>query len=196
MTLPVRRKGLGFQKISEVRICREGSWSRKHLASLKSACGRAPFFPEHLPFLEELFSGAEGCLLTFNLAIIRYILKCLELKTKLVLLSETGVEAREPELTVELCRRMGAGTFLAQRAARKFLDEEALRRCDVRMKFFVPHAPIYPQLYGDFIANLSALDLLFTCGPKATEILRSQCIGAIDGHSLMGSMNNGVSSSH
>jgi hypothetical protein len=30
---------------------------------------------------------------------------------------------------------------------------------------------IYPQMWGDFIANLSVLDLMFTCGPKAREII-------------------------
>ena len=31
--------------------------------------------------------------------------------------------------------------------------------------------PVYPQLWGDFIYNLSALDLLLNCGPKSREIV-------------------------
>jgi hypothetical protein len=30
---------------------------------------------------------------------------------------------------------------------------------------------VYPQLWGDFIPDLSAFDLLFNCGPKAREIV-------------------------
>jgi len=44
MTIPVWKKGLGLQKIDEVRICHEGRWARKHLVSLKSAYANAPFF--------------------------------------------------------------------------------------------------------------------------------------------------------
>ena len=29
----------------------------------------------------------------------------------------------------------------------------------------------YPQMWGDFIANLSVLDMMFNCGPKAREII-------------------------
>jgi len=32
--------------------------------------------------------------------------------------------------------------------------------------------PIYPQLWGDFIANLSVLDLILTCGPKSGGLIR------------------------
>jgi len=31
--------------------------------------------------------------------------------------------------------------------------------------------PVYHQLYGDFIPNLSLLDLLFNCGPNSLKIL-------------------------
>ena len=30
---------------------------------------------------------------------------------------------------------------------------------------------IYPQMWGDFIANLSVLDMMFTCGAKVREIV-------------------------
>jgi hypothetical protein len=57
ITVPVRKKGLGLQKINEVKIYHENPWAKKHLASLKAAYLRAPYFHDHLPFLEELPSA-------------------------------------------------------------------------------------------------------------------------------------------
>ncbi len=39
------------------------------------------------------------------------------------------------------------------------------------MVFQAFNHPVYPQLYGDFIPNLSLLDLLFNCGPDSLKIL-------------------------
>ena len=57
MTVPVWKKGLGLQGIDEVKICHEGRWAKKHLESLKSAYGKAPYFKDHLDFVEGMFFG-------------------------------------------------------------------------------------------------------------------------------------------
>ena len=36
MTIPVRKKGLGLQKISEVRICHAGNWKKSICAAFKA----------------------------------------------------------------------------------------------------------------------------------------------------------------
>ncbi len=171
MTIPVQKKGLGLQRISEVRIYPEGRWRKKHLESLKSAYKHAPFFPEHLPFMETVFSETFERLLDLNLAVIRHLLKHLHLETKVALLSEMGVEAAGEKRLVELCKKTGAERYLAQAPARKYLDSRVFEVSDIGMDFFQPHPPVYPQLWGDFIPNLSTFDLLFNCGPKAREIL-------------------------
>jgi hypothetical protein len=172
LTIPVRRKGCGLQRIDEVRIVREGSWARKHLASFKECYGRAPFFADHLPFLEGLFSAVPERLLDLTLPILRHLAAHLGCRARIVLLSELGIEAREPVLSVEVCRKLGATAFLAQRPAGKFLSPELFSGAGVRLLTFAYHPEIYPQLYGPFIQNLSALDLLFCCGPKAPTVLQ------------------------
>jgi hypothetical protein len=44
----------------------------------------------------------------------------------------------------------------------------------VELILFQPGRPVYPQLWGDFIANLSVLDLIFNCGDAARPILNTQ----------------------
>jgi hypothetical protein len=71
ITVPVWKRGLGLQKISEVRICHEGRWAKKHLESLKTAYRKAPYLPEHLEFIKEMFSERNEKLMDLNLAVIR-----------------------------------------------------------------------------------------------------------------------------
>lgn len=179
MTIPVWKKGLGLQRIDEVSICNEGRWARKHLASLKSAYANAPFFEEHKAFLERVFFEGFEKLVDLNLEIIRHLMANLEIPARIVLLSHLDADTDEPRLSVDICRELGATQFLAQTAARKYLDSDRFEKAGIALKFFNPRPPVYPQLWGPFIPNLSAFDLLFNCGPKSHDLLlgkkRSGC---------------------
>ncbi|WP_449243995.1 WbqC family protein [Desulfobacca acetoxidans] len=171
LTIPVWKKGLGEQKINLVRICYEGRWLHKHHESLKSAYWNAPYLEEHLKFLEELFASRFERLIDLNLAIIRYLLDRLQIQTRLVLLSELGVTARGAQLLIDICQAMEATCFLAQSPARKYLDPELFQQEGIELRFFRYIPPVYPQLWGEFLANLSTLDLVLNCGPKVRDIL-------------------------
>ena len=173
VTIPVWKKGLGLQPINAVRIYREGRWEAKHLESLKNAYARAPYFEEHRAFISYLFSGAFEKLLDLNMAIIHHLLEHLEVHTRVVLLSELSIPETGERRLVEICKRLEASRFLAQGAAKKYLDAALFQEAGIALDFVTPPSPVYPQLWGDFIPNLSAFDLVFNCGPKAPEIMRA-----------------------
>jgi len=171
MTVPVWKKGLGLQRINRVKICHEGRWAKKHVESLKSAYEKAPYFEDHLEFVERVFSSNMEKIADLNLQIIRYLLDQLHIETRLILLSQLDIEARGDRLLIELCQGLGASHFLAQKGARNYLNEALFQEGEIELRYFSPPSPIYPQLWGSFIPNLSAFDLVFNCGPKARDIL-------------------------
>ncbi|UCD81364.1 MAG: WbqC family protein [Desulfobacterales bacterium] len=174
MTIPVWKKGLGLQNIDEVRLCREGNWPRKHPASLKQAYANAPYFYEHLQFIENLFSTAAGRLVDFNLAVIRHLMLNLGLDTEIIRLSELNIDAGGDHLLIEICRYFDASVYLASGAAGKYLNAALFEKAGIELRFVHPRSPVYPQLWSDFIPDLSTFDLLFNCGPKARDILLAQ----------------------
>jgi len=174
MTVPVWKKGLGLQKINEVRICREGRWAGKHFESLKNAYANAPYFSDHFSFVESLFSSGFEKLIDLNLEIIEYLMKALGIATRVILLSELRTHARGNLLLIEICRELGASRFLAQQAAGKYIDVNLLQAAEIQIEYFKPPLWVYPQLWGGFIPNLSAFDLVFNCGPKSRDILIKQ----------------------
>jgi len=174
ITIPVWKSGLGLQKIKDIRICHEGRWAQKHLESLQTAYKHAPYLSEHAEFLEEMFSKKNDKLLDLNLSVIRYLMTTLGINTKTVLLSEIEVSSTGNQRLVDICKKTGATRFLAQAPAKKFIDEKLFLDSGIELIFFTPPTPIYPQLWGDFLGNLSVLDLVLNCGPKAREILLSR----------------------
>ncbi|MBW1606611.1 MAG: WbqC family protein [Deltaproteobacteria bacterium] len=171
MTVPVKKKGLGFQKIDAVRICYDGRWPKKHLESLKNAYSRAPYFKVHIGFLEALWSTKFEKLIDLNHRAIRYLMQQLKIETKVILSSELGIRSTGDKLLIEICEKMGASRFLTQSAAQKYLDADRFADAGIRLTQFKQPLLIYPQLWGSFIPNLSALDLIFNCGPKGHDIM-------------------------
>jgi len=171
ITVPVWKKGLGLQRIDEVRICYERPWARKHLLSLQTAYLKSPYFDEHSRILEKAFSEEFERVLDLNLAIIHHLMAAFGLRSRIVLLSSLGISSQGTERIIEVCKRLGASQYLAQRPAKKYLHEAAFQDAGIEVTYFTPPTPVYPQLWGEFIANLSALDLLFNCGPKSFDIL-------------------------
>ena len=104
----------------------------------------------------------------------------LRIPAKVQLLSGLEIEVKEPQLSLEVCKKLGASHFLAQGSAKKYLDKAAFEKNNIELVFFNPRPIVYPQLWGPFIPNLSALDLIFNCGPKSHTILnRSRIHGLI-----------------
>jgi len=171
ITIPVWRKGLGLQRINEVKIYPEGNWRKKHLASLKTSYANAPYFKEHLDFVGEIFSERFEKLIDLNVSIIHYLKKHLMIPTPLALQSNLGIQGKGNELLIKICRDIGSSDYLAQRSAEKYLDKDLFSNAGIKLHFFTPPSPVYPQLWGEFIHNLSTFDLLFNCGPKSHEIL-------------------------
>jgi len=173
LTVPVWKKGLGLQIIDDVRICRDGRWDYKHLAALKHAYANAPYFIEHLPFLESLFTEGSDRLIDFNLRIIRHLMLHLGVGTEIRRLSELNIKTGGDELLIEICRRFGASVILAPGAAGKYLNADFFEKAGIELRWVKPRSPVYPQLWGDFIPDLSAFDLLFNCGPKAGDMIEA-----------------------
>ena len=171
LTVPVWKKGQGLQAICDVRICYAFGWIVKHLASIKCAYAHAPYLADHLPFVEDTYQKRFEHLIDLNLAFIHYLFRQLNIDTEIKLQSELGIESTGHQLLINICRQLEASVYLAQPAARNYLDGELFRKEGLQIQFLKPPAWVYPQLWGPFIANLSVFDMLFNCGPKVQDIL-------------------------
>jgi hypothetical protein len=166
MSIPVKKKGLGPQKISKVKVCHEGRGQKKHLASLHQAYLHAPYRDEHMGIFERLFSSGQENIFEMNMEIISYVLGELGCTTRIIRMSDLGIQEKGTRLIVDICLAFNATHYLVQESARKWLDSILFERSGIEVEFYKPPTQIYPQLWGSFVPNLSIFDLLFTCGPK------------------------------
>lgn len=172
LTVPVFKKGVPDQLIEQVEICNNRDWRRRCWNLLVDSYRDAPYFAEHRPFFQDLYTREWSQLVELNVTIIRYLAEHLGMRIPLVLASELGIYAHGPtRVNLSICRALGADTYLSGVNGRRYLDLEQYAAHNITVIFQEFTHPTYPQLWGEFIPNLSVIDLLFNCGPRCLEIL-------------------------
>ncbi|MFH0811788.1 MAG: WbqC family protein [Pseudomonadota bacterium] len=173
-TVPLWKKGRGLQKINEVEIYDERGWSHKHFHSILQNYAHAPYLADHTDFLKETYQRTWTKLIEFNLATISYLKSVLGIKKEFILQSALSVQGKGSDLLVNVCRKMGAEIYLASMVSKKYFHEEVFEKNGVRIEYYKFYSPIYPQLWGEFIYNLSFLDLLLNCGEKSIDLIQGE----------------------
>jgi hypothetical protein len=93
--------------------------------------------------------------------------------------SELKVEGAKSELLLNICLEVGASAFFGGLGgSRTYLQKEAFDAAGMGVEWQEFAHPEYPQCgNGAFIKGLSAVDILFNCGPEARDIVWKAHLG-------------------
>ena len=150
-------------------------WGPNHFKTLKYAYRKAPYFDAYAPRLQEILEAQWDKLVDLDLAMLGFLRDAFEITTPLKRSSEMGAQGARSELLLNLCRELGPDTtFLGGiGGSRRYLDLDAFRQAGIGVMWQEFRHPTYPQCgAGEFIPGLMALDMLFNCGPRSSELLR------------------------
>ncbi|HUQ75537.1 MAG TPA: WbqC family protein [Burkholderiales bacterium] len=176
LTVPVVQRS---QKecIVEKSIDNSRPWAATHFETLRRAYASAGFFHTYAAPLRALYEQRWERLVDVNAAMLELLRDALDIRTPLVKSSELGARGAKSELVLNLCKAVGASALLVgMGGSRKYLDRSAFSRAGIALQFQEFTHPVYPQRGAGsemkaFSAGLSALDLLFNCGPRSREQL-------------------------
>ncbi len=172
LTVPIHyRYG---QRISEVTIDNTRGWRRKQKNAIRFSYARSPHFDTYEEGLVEHLDFDWDKLADLNVDCIRMMREKLGIETELVMASELGRMPEEPtERLVWICRELGADVYLSGSGAREYLDVKRFVLSDIEVVFQDYTPPVYPQHSGEFAGGLSAVDILFNCGPDSLLVIKS-----------------------
>lgn len=154
-------------------------WGPKSFMTLRFAYRKAPHFETYAPRLRELLEARWDKLVDLNIATLEFVREALEIRTPMIRSSELPVEGQRSGLLLDICRKVGASAFLGgMGGSRDYLDKEAFAAAGMGVQWQDFRSPQYPQCgAGAFLPGLSALDLLFNCGPRSREIVWQSTVG-------------------
>ena len=186
LTIPVRKTGLELT-IYEAQVSNH-QWTHKHFISIKESLSRLPGSNDLTSQLESLFKdlAQENSLHTINTQLIRKICEMTSIKTPIRLDSEVcDSEILQAGLDpsarlIEICRSVGATSYLTGGRALGYLDSTAFQRAKIGISVAdYSKMPEYSQKYSPYEPNLSVLDFIAATGlDRATAFFNSISIAS------------------
>lgn len=176
LTVPVHSKG--SPRLCEILIDNSTDWSKKHLKSIEVNYSKSPYFEEYFEGIKDILGRRHKYLNDLNLEIIKLIASSFNINKQLFQVSEleNSDDLDQPDKVdrlIRICKQFGGDIFYEPSGGKNYLEPE-LKKFDsagIRIIFQDIMPQPYPQLYGEFIPNLSALDLLFNVGEAGKEII-------------------------
>lgn len=161
------------EKITEVKVNNQTDWKKNHINAFSTNYSKARSFDEITGLFSDIYSKEWESLSELNIQVTLKIMEYLGIKTKVMLSSKMETSGASTERLVSICRQLNADTYLSGAGGKDYLEENKFT--DVNIKVIYQHYehPVYQQCFGEFIPNLSAIDLLFNCGQESKDILIS-----------------------
>jgi hypothetical protein len=149
----------------------ENKWSKKILRSIEMNYRKALFFDEYYSKIREIFNSVNFC--EMNIEFIYFVLNELDINTNIVRLSEIESSfGKKNSLIIDLCKYFEADTYLSGTGASKYNNTSLLKESNIDLIYQSYDHPVYRQLKGEFIPNLSVLDLIFNHGTNSKKYFK------------------------
>ena len=114
-------------------------------------------------------------LIDLNLDLISLVCNYLGIRTQLSSSSDYPLEDGRIGRLLGICLNGKADYYYSGPSAKDYIDESVFARAGISVKYMnYSNYPEYTQLWGDFVHNVSILDLLFNCGEYSLDFIHSK----------------------
>jgi hypothetical protein len=180
LTIPVEYAKSKIMNLSEVNISKTDDWKKKHLQSLKFSYGKSPYFKQIFDEIENIYnSSSDEKLIDFVIKFIMYSFDKFKINIPIYRTSELQKEGYDiggskTDLILNLCKTMDARLFVFGQHGKKYIEKEKFHEKKIEFTFQNFRHPKYNQIHGEFLPEMSCIDLLFNYGDKAYDVLYSK----------------------
>lgn len=152
------------KNIKEIQIYKETKGYPKNiLRTIQQTYAKAPFFTNVFPMLESIFHSEVESISKLAASSVESVSKYLEIqvdfKFSSVSFSHTKVLDKSTRL-INITKELGGDTYMNPIGGAKLYDKNFFRSQGIKLDFLESKAITYPQFNGNFIPNLSIIDVI------------------------------------
>jgi len=154
-----------------VEINNEIPWREDHWKKILLSYGNSRFF-ELYRSLESIYSTEWSFLFELNLETMKKTMQWLGIDTPIVRESELQAMGESTERLVNICKSLGADTYISGIGGKGYLQEELFESNHLKLEYQSYRPVPYPQRFSKtFIPNLSIIDMLSNAGPESVRLI-------------------------
>jgi hypothetical protein len=172
LTVPVLHSNKHGQRIMDTEIDNRQNWARKMVATIRQNYARAPHVRNYLPELDDLLMKSWRFLADLDLAVADLMCRWFDIKRPVFRSSALGIDGGKSGRLLSICQHFSATRYLSGNAAQAYLDAGLFQDAGIAVEWQNYRHPAYPQLHGDFVPYLSALDLVLNAGSNSISVLK------------------------
>lgn len=173
LTVPLATANHQQHQLVDMLINNDTPWQRRYRNILYERYHKHPAWHDHETYLETLWSRSFERLVDLNMDIICYLIETLGITTPMIMASTLAPKGTSSDLMLDICRKVGAQTYLAGPLSRRYLNEDGFADANIAVRYHHFEHPVYRQLGRDsFTSNLCSIDLLMNQGQGSLETIR------------------------
>jgi len=176
LTTPVMSKNHFDIKLSEILIDTTKNNKKKNLKKLMHAYSKAEYYKKYIKIMEKFYLHPWEKLSDMNRFFINSVLEELNIKTKLVEMSQLNIQGKKDDLVLSMCKSLDTDLYVFGEEGRRYADQKKFENNSIKIFFQKYFFPRYKQLWGEFVGNLSIIDLMMNCGENSLKILMKKNI--------------------
>ena len=160
---------------NEIKVSGDIETKINSIHTLECAYRKAPHFSEVMPILEQFLMADYDNLSELNIVSNKLICDYLGIKTEILLMSELDHDRdlKRQYRIYDVCRVLGCNEYVNSIGGMELYDFDEFRDNGIELSFLKSDDIIYPQFGGEFVPNLSIIDvMMFNSVPEIQELLK------------------------
>lgn len=176
ITVPIN-KDHKFSPNMVVEINNETEWRELHWKKLFHSYQNSKYFHLYKEYFESLYKKEWKYLFDLDFEIMKKIIDWLGIKIKIIRESELNIKGESTERLVNVCKAIGADTYISGIGGKNYIDEKIFETNGVKLVYQDYKHPKYPQrMSSSFIPDLSIIDMLANVGPDSLKVITNEIV--------------------
>jgi len=170
LSVPVEMKNHTQLLIKDMKIANIANWQKKYIKTIEQIYSKHEYYHKYIEEIKSIIIKHNKYLIDLNMAFIYFFRNTFNIDSKIIFSSSLNVNSVKNERVIDLCKSVGATTYLSGNGAKNYLDSNSFSENGLELIYQDYEHPSYNS--KNFMPYLSSLDLLMNCGEDGENIVK------------------------